>query len=193
MVISKLELCVGTIEPKEYGLKTGETLLVRAARPEDADQLAAMMNTIVQEDIYTLAGPGERTITAERERQRLAEYAAAPGYLHLVAEVAGSIVGQIDFTNGRWRKTAHAGELAIYIAKEWRDQGIGAILLQRLLDWATEHPTIEKVTLAVFSNNPRAIAVYRKCGFEEEARCARDMKLASGEYVDSVLMYRFVK
>ena len=39
----------------------------------------------------------------------------------------------------------------------------------------------------------RAIALYRKPGFREEGRCPRDMKLANGIYIDSVLMYRFVK
>ncbi len=52
---------------------------------------------------------------------------------------------------------------------------------------------IEKVTLAVFSNNQRAITAYERCRFQEEGRCPRDMKLAPGEYLDSVLMYRFVK
>jgi RimJ/RimL family protein N-acetyltransferase len=184
---------MGAIEPITYTLKTGETLLVRQARLEDADQLVDMMNAIVQEDIYTLVGPGERVLTAERERERIAEHAVQPGYLYLVADVAGQIVGRLDFSNGQWRKIEHAGMLALYIRQGWRERGVGTLLLQRLLGWAAEHPLIEKVTLAVFSNNPRAIAVYQKCGFAEEGRCARDMKLASGEYIDSVLMYRFVK
>ena len=180
-------------EPQTHTLKTGEQVVVRSARIEDAAQLVDLKTVIMAEDMYTLTSPGEFTPSAERERQMIGECAEQSGYLYLVAEVAGSVVGQLEFENGRWRKTAHAGVLSVYVARDWREHGVGTVLLQSLLGWAAAHPLIEKVTLAVFSSNTRAIAAYKKCGFEEEGRCARDMKLGSGENIDSVLMYRFVK
>jgi RimJ/RimL family protein N-acetyltransferase len=81
---------------------------------------------------------------------------------------------------------------SVWVREEWRGRGVGTALLQVLIDWATESPLIEKVTLAVFSTNHRAIGLYRKLGFEVEGMCPRDMKLADGNYMDSVLMYRFV-
>jgi RimJ/RimL family protein N-acetyltransferase len=180
-------------EPQTHTLKTGEQLRVHSARIEDAAQIVDLKTAIMAEDIYTLTSPGEFTPSAERERQTIGECAEQSGYLYLVAEVAGRVVGQLEFENGRWRKTAHAGMLSVYVAHDWRERGIGTILLRSLLGWAAAHPLIEKVTLAVFSSNTRAIAAYKKCGFEEEGRCARDMKLDSGEYIDSVLMYHFVK
>src|SRR5829696_3050468 len=164
-------------ETQTHTLKTGELLLVRSGRIEDAAQLVDMKSAILAEDIYTLTSPGEFTPSAERERQTIGECAEQSGYLYLVAEVAGRVVGQLEFENGRWRKTAHAGMLSVYVAHDWRERGIGTILLRSLLGWAAAHPLIEKVTLAVFSSNTRAIAAYKKCGFEEEGRCARDMKL----------------
>ena len=181
------------IEPQTHTLKAGEPLLVRSARSDDADQIVVLKAAIMAEDVYTLTSPGEFTPSTERERQKIGECAEQSGYLYLVAEVAGRVVGQLEFENGRWRKTAHAGMLSVYVDRDWRERGVGTILLRSLLDWAAAHPLIEKVTLAVFSSNSRAIAAYKKCGFAEEGRCARDMKLDSGEYVDSVLMYRFVK
>jgi RimJ/RimL family protein N-acetyltransferase len=184
---------MGTIEPQTYILRDGTSLLVRAARAEDAARLAEMKNAIIAEDAYTLAGPGEHTATAERLERTIAEHADEPGYLYLVAEAGGQVVGELTFSNGHLRKTAHAGQLSVYLGRDWRERGVGSILLRRLLEWAAAHPTIEKVGLAVFSDNSRALAAYRKAGFVEEGRCPRDMKLASGEYVDSVLMYQFVK
>jgi RimJ/RimL family protein N-acetyltransferase len=180
-------------DPQTQMLKTGERLLVRSARIDDAAQIVDMKAAVIAEDTYTLASPGEFTPSAERERQTIGECAEQSGYLYLVAELAGRVVGHLEFENGRWRKTAHAGMLSVYVARDWRERGVGTILLRSLLGWAAAHPLIEKVTLAVFSSNTRAIAAYKKCGFEEEGRCARDMKLDSGEYTDSVLMYRFVK
>jgi len=181
------------IEPQTYRLKTGKQLLVRSSRSKDADRIVELKAAVMAEDVYTLTSPGEFTPSAERERQTIGECAEQSGYLYLVAEVADRVVGQLEFENGRWRKTAHAGMLSVYVDRDWRERGVGTILLRSLLDWAAAHPVIEKVTLAVFSSNSRAIATYKKCGFAEEGRCARDMKLDSGEYIDSVLMYQFVK
>jgi RimJ/RimL family protein N-acetyltransferase len=66
-------------------------------------------------------------------------------------------------------------------------------MIQAMLQWAEVHPFIEKVTLNVFSTNINAISVYENCGFTVEGRCPRDMKLADGTYIDSVLMFKFVK
>jgi len=181
------------IESQTHPLKSGGQLLVRSARSDDAAAIVDLKAAIMVEDVYMLTSPGEFTHSAERERQTIGECAEQSGYLYLVAEVAGRVIGQLEFENGRWRKTAHAGMLSVYVARDWRERGVGTILLRSLLDWAAAHPLIEKVTLAVFSSNSRAIAAYKKCGFEEEGRCARDMKLDSGEYIDSVLMYQFVK
>jgi RimJ/RimL family protein N-acetyltransferase len=184
---------MGAIAAQTHILKTGDQLLVRSARLEDAAQIVDMKAAIIVEDIYTLTSPGEFTPSAERERQTIGECAEQSGYLYLVAEAADRVIGQLEFENGRWRKTAHAGMLSVYVARDWRERGVGTILLRSLLDWAAANPLIEKVTLAVFSSNGRAIATYTKCGFQEEGRCTRDMKLDSGEYIDSVLMYKFVK
>jgi RimJ/RimL family protein N-acetyltransferase len=67
------------------------------------------------------------------------------------------------------------------------------MLMQSLIEWAEKNETIEKLTLAVFSTNVRAIALYKKLGFAIEGMCHRDIKIPDGTYVDSILMYKFVK
>jgi RimJ/RimL family protein N-acetyltransferase len=82
--------------------------------------------------------------------------------------------------------------LSIYVDQPWRGQGVGQLLLEGLISWSERSPLIEKLSLAVFSTNLKAMGLYEKMGFRIEGRCPRDMKLASGDYIDSVLMYRFV-
>jgi RimJ/RimL family protein N-acetyltransferase len=135
------------IEPHSYTLKTGEQLLVRSARTEDAAAIVELKTAIMAEDVYTLTSPGEFSHSAEREHQTIGECAEQSGYLYLVAEVAGRVIGQLEFENGRWRKTAHAGELSVHVDRDWRDRAVGTILLHSLLGWAAAHPVIEKVTL----------------------------------------------
>ena len=51
------------IEPKTYSTKTGETIVIRCATARDAAHIVALRDAIVEERLYTLAGPGERTLT----------------------------------------------------------------------------------------------------------------------------------
>jgi RimJ/RimL family protein N-acetyltransferase len=60
------------------------------------------------------------------------------------------------------------------------------------LAWAEQHPSIEKVSLGVFSTNERAITLYKKMGFIEEGRKIKEFKMSDDEYIDDVLMYKLV-
>ena len=42
------------------------------------------------------------------------------------------------------------------------------VLMERLLEWATCNPLIEKVCLEEFTTNSNGIRLYRKLGFVEE-------------------------
>jgi RimJ/RimL family protein N-acetyltransferase len=189
---SVITSAMGTINPQTYTTKTGATVQIRSAQPEDSEAIVALKRAIAAEGAYTLAESGEVRATPEREAATIEVYGHGEGSLYLVAVVDDLVVGFCDFANGHLRRTAHSGMLALFVAQDWRNAGIGRLLLQVLLDWATANPLIEKVTLAVFSTNERAIALYRKLGFQQEGYCPRDMKLGPGEYIDSVLMYRFM-
>ncbi len=65
-------------------------------------------------------------------------------------------------------------------------------MLKTLLDWAEKNPLIEKVGLSVFATNTDASRLYRRLDFVEEGRRAKEIKFGPGEYVDEVLMGRFV-
>ena len=88
---------------------------------------------------------------------------------------------------------SHVATLHMSVAEEWRSRGVGTILLQSAIDWAKSHPAIEKLGLAVFSSNTRAIGLYRKLGFAQEGCRPREVKFGPDRYVDDILMYRFVK
>lgn len=173
-------------------LRNGAQLIVRNPTSQDAQRMIEVMRAVVAEGPYTLTEPDEFEWNVMNKRQDISESLRNPGQLALVAEVNGEVVGFLEFVNGRRRRTQHSGSLSIFIQDGFREIGIGSLLIKTLLKWARLAPLIEKVTLAVFSTNIRAIAVYQKLGFLVEGRCPRDMKI-DGEYVDSVLMYQFVK
>ncbi|WP_250159645.1 GNAT family N-acetyltransferase [Bacillus toyonensis] len=48
--------------------------------------------------------------------------------------------------------------------------GIGSKLLSHFIEWAKEQEGLEKICMDVFSNNERAINLYKRLGFKEEGR-----------------------
>jgi RimJ/RimL family protein N-acetyltransferase len=106
-----------------------------------------------------------------------------------VAEADGEVVGNVLISVDRGVATEHIGVLSITIAKDWRDVGIGTELVETAQRWAVDRG-LRKVSLGVFPDNERAIAVYEKRGFVREGM--RRMQYRSGDdFRDEVLMAWF--
>ena len=178
---------------KTYTLKNGLAINIRNARLIDAEQLIDINLSIIDENLYMLRSSGEAFYTPEGEKEKIIRNNGSEGSLYIVAEADGKVRGYLDFQNGGFRRTRHSGSFSIYISKEYRNIGIGEILINTLIDWAKSGNLIEKITLAVFSTNEQALKLYNKLGFSEEGRCPKDMKLEDGTYMDSVLMYKFIE
>lgn len=184
---------MGNIPTKRFLTKIMKEAMIRTAEIKDAEPIIELMKKVISERKYTLAESGEYKATKKSEEEKIYSYNKSEGKLLIVAEVDKKIAGYLEFSNWPLHRTSHSGMLSMFLLKEFREIGIGTMLLKNLLEWAEKNDTIEKVTLAVFSNNERAIALYNKLGFEIEGRCPRDIKMLDGTYIDSVLMYMFVK
>lgn len=87
----------------------------------------------------------------------------------LGAYVENTLAGVVSFTrDGIDReKLRHKGILfRMYVAKEFRGQGISKRLIEKLLIRVRELRDIEQINLTVISNNITAKALYTKFGFE---------------------------
>ncbi len=183
---------VATLDPQTVTLKRGEDAIVRAAVPDDAARLRAITVEAMGEGEYHITEADEFTFTVEQGAEWIAQCAAAPADLILVAEVDDVIQGSLNFEVGTRRRTRHAGWLAMSVDAGWRERGVGSALLGALLAWAEREPSIERVGLALLAGNTRARRLYEKLGFREEGRRARAIKLGTDRYVDEVLMGRMV-
>ena len=79
------------------------------------------------------------------------------------------------------------GEIGMLVERGWRGRGVGSALVRAAISLAREQ-RLHKLSLEVFAHNTAAIALYRKCGFVEEGRRARQYRRASGELWDSIVM-----
>lgn len=184
---------VGTLAPRRFWLEDGTLLLVRTAGLEDAPALLEISRDVIGEGRYSITVPDEFRVTEEEERLWVEKHQENLGALLLVADVAGEVVGLLGMEAAPRQRLRHRVVLHITVGRGWRGRGVGTALMGCALDWAALHPHIEKVSLRVLADNHRALALYRRFGFQEEGRRVREVRRGPGEYVDDILMYRFVK
>jgi len=186
---------MGTVRPCTFVLKTSEECLVRSAGDEDAGQLVRIRDSAEPGDLASAAFNPDWDAEHKLDfiRAFVQMHGRNAGWLYLVAQVDGAVVGSLDFAARREPQKQHTGALSMLVAEEWRDRGIGTALLRTLLGWAREEPSIEKVGLSVVSTNAPAIHLYNKYGFGEEGRLRCANKLEGGQYADDFLMATFVK
>ncbi len=183
---------MGKITGFEQTLKNGTKTCIRHGEPTDADALLNHLESILANGTGMVAEPGEITYTREAEEKWIRDFRDNPDEILLVAEVAGRIIGNLDFHIGRMKRLAHRGWFGMAIAPDWWGLGLGNALLETLIAWAETRDRVEKITLAVLADNTPAMSLYRKFGFKEEGHRIREFKIGPGQYADDILMYRFV-
>ena len=129
--------------------------------------------------------------SVEGWRKHLEQQAEQNDGLHLLAIDNGEVIasGGIHSVSARVRRR-HAAGLGICVARERQKQGVGSELMRRLLDWSDNWAGYLRIELNVYTDNERAIALYRRFGFELEGT-HRAHALRDGVYVDTYAMARF--
>ena len=176
----------------KFKSKSGADIVIRSAEKADAAAVLALSTAVIGEDIYQLTSPAEFKMTIEAEEKWIQTHFENPNHLILVATLNDGIIGMLDFSNGHRQRISHTGEFGMSVEKTMRDQGIGSLLVSAAIDWSSTNKTLEKIGLSVHSNNERAIALYKKMGFEIEGVRKRDLKYENGQYIDTIVMGRFV-
>jgi len=177
--------------------RDGQEFVIREAVITDAAQLIAHMRGILAEPQWSITESGEFQVTANQEEEWIAGFRQRPHNILLVADLGTPqdprIVGAVNFSTQPRLRVRHRGRLGIGVQAGYRGLGVGAALLQTLLDWATMEPELERIELSVFAHNEGAIRLYRKLGFVEEARLKHAFKLVDGSYYDEIMMVKWVK
>lgn len=166
--------------------------IIRTARLEDAESILSIQNSVIAEGEYLITIPEEFNKTPVQQREWIQRITENERENFLVAEINGEIVGWLAFQSQNRKRMSHIGSFGMMISKHYRGKGIGKMLLEELMEWAEKNPLIEKICLGVFSTNQRAISLYKSMGFIEEGRKVKEIKIDENEYVDDILMYRFV-
>ena len=163
------------------------TITVRRAQPADAPAYARVMGDPgVYAGLLQMPHPNEEGL-----RSWLTEAnALGKADLLLVAEVDGQVVGSAGLhPDGPKLRRRHAWHLGISVLPAFQGRGVGSALMAAMCDYADRWAGVLRLELTVFVDNERAIALYRRFGFETEGRM-RAYALRDGVYVDTFAMAR---
>ena len=163
------------------------TIEIRRARVEDAAAIARIMG-----DPAVFPGLMQMPFASEEaQHARLAD-SLAPGKADvlLVAERGGDLVGSAGMHPcGPSPRRRHAMSIGISVRPEAQGQGVGTALMQAMCEYADRWIGALRLELSVYVDNARAIALYRRFGFEIEGRY-RGYVLRDGEFIDAFAMAR---
>ncbi|CAM4349115.1 GNAT family protein [Paenibacillus phoenicis] len=159
---------------------------IREIRVDDAERFLKLCLQLDQETKFMLYEPGERTTTAEEQRERIQSILSEVGSTILVAEDQGQLVGYLAVFGGQANRTKHVGYIVVGITQAYSGKGIGTRLFQAAEAWRAQ-TELTKFELTVMIPNERAVALYKKMGFEVEG-VKRNSIRVDGNYVDEYYM-----
>jgi RimJ/RimL family protein N-acetyltransferase len=167
---------------------------IRLARIEDASALCAA-------EIETAKTPGllrsrPYELRVESFAQRIAELNAPGNKGRYIVAVAANDASDSPMAHAlldpmALANNAHIFRLTIVVHPGHTTRGVGRMLMNDLMQWASHDTRVEKIELLVRATNERAIRLYRSCGFIEEGSIARCLRLQNGTYIDDLMMAWF--
>ncbi|OCA90376.1 acetyltransferase [Bacillus sp. FJAT-27225] len=165
---------------------------LRTGNSKDAEALLELEREVLLESEFMISVIEEFEETTAQMRSWFQKILENDRETLIVAEMKQKVVGFIVFRSKNTKRLSHTGSFSAMVKKEYRNQGIGKLLIKELLNWAEQNPLIEKVSLGVLSTNQRAISLYKSMGFVEEGRKIKEVKFNEEFYADDILMYKEV-
>ncbi|MFX0019268.1 MAG: GNAT family N-acetyltransferase [Promethearchaeota archaeon] len=170
-------------------LKTGEKITIRHINESDINGIWNNFNQVVEEGIYI---PVLFPVRSEFEKNSWFKTIKNENEICIVAiqpkiKSPYDVLGMCEISNLEWDAAAHVGSLGVIVQKKYRDMGIGFSLIDTAIRESKRVNHKEKIVLSCFSNNKRAIYLYKKIGFQIIGTRKRQFCMDS-KYYDEILM-----
>lgn len=171
---------------KSVVLRDGSVLQISRPRGENAAEILEYLKIVGGETHFLLMDENGLGISEEREAKILeAAYVEPRGGMHF-GKINREIACMFSLSCHPRRRLAHTGEIALSVRRKYWHIGVGSAIMEALIELAKE-ASLKNVELGVYADNERAIALYRRFGFEEIGR-HRGRFCVDGEYYDEILM-----
>lgn len=163
-------------------------ILVRAAGPDDAAGIVAVLNPIIEARTYSAL---DTPFSVEAERQFIETFPPR-GILHVAIDDRDVVAGfqALEPFATYTHAFDHVGIIGTYVALGRHRQGIAAALFAATYDAARRLGYV-KIFAYVRADNAAGLAAYRKQGFAVVGTAKRHARI-DGRYVDEVVIERFL-
>lgn len=159
-------------------------LVLRDARPGDAEAICAIYNTAIAEC-------GSTFETRLRSPAEFEERIGAERLPFLVAEAADAVIGWAGLSPYSDRPCyAGIGEASVYVSPEARGKGVGTALAEALATEA-EGRGFHKLVGKLFGDNGASVRLCARCGFSNVGVHRRHGQL-DGEWRDVLVVERLL-
>lgn len=165
---------------------TGTLVRLREYRRDDVEKAQEYLN---DPEVTTFMSPRVPFLYTLRDEEKWFESVSASNDAYNFAlealdtgeYIGGCGINEIDWKNSR-------AVIGIFIGnKTYWSRGYGTDAVSLLVRFIFEQMNIHKVRLSVYAFNERAIACYKKCGFQTEG-VLRGEVFKNGQYHDEHIM-----
>ena len=178
------------ITEEKLMLRDGRELTLRSPEEKDAQSLLDYLTLTSEETHFLIRYPDEINFTLEGEKEIINRTLESSDSVWFTVFDGDKVAGNcaIGAKSDKY-KMKHRCDVAIALAQAYCDTGLGSMLFERAIEKA-KSLGFEQLELGVYADNARAIALYKKMGFEECGRIPRAFRLRDGSYIDEILMVR---
>jgi len=170
--------------------KTGKEIVVRYPEMGDLEEMLAFINNLSDEKTFVRYQGEHETVESEKKylEGRLKAIKDKKA-IHLLVFCKNKLIGASDI-HMMDKTEKHIGVLGISIAKNFRGEGVGKILMNLVEEEAKKKlPNLKMITLGVYSPNTVARNMYKKIGYVEYGILPNGIT-RGGKFEDAVLMYK---
>ena len=140
---------------------------IRKAAASDAEKILEYCKAVGAETDNLTFGAEGVSVSPEKEREYLENICRSDKQLYLIAVDGEEIVGAAIFSSLTKARLAHRAEISISVRKTMWGNRIGTRFMEQIIDFAENTAGTEIISLEVRSDNERAIALYKRFGFEK--------------------------
>lgn len=172
---------------KTFKSKKGNTVEFRYPTPDEFQTLWNFACDLAAEDTFIeLSGPPPNEKEEKNWFAQMLKDVSNGDAIYVHAYVNDHFIGNGRILKGKYRHS-HVGHMGISLVPEYREEGIGTELMKALIALA---PSLGMriLELSCYENNPRALHVYEKLGFQKIGIIPKAVAWKGG-YVGEVKMY----